>query len=154
MFDFNSVNAESDEYKDDGFSPIPAGYYKAIITESELKPTKGGGEYLKLRVEIIDGDYKGRVVFGNLNLVNANPTAEKIAKAALGNICRAVGVMHPRAPSELHNKPLMVKLSVKPETPEYPAGNDIKAWEPVNGAAPAPAQAAVATDPNRKPWEK
>lgn len=155
----NLGNFNADEYKDE-YAPIPAGKYKAVITESEMKPTQKGGEYLSLTVEIIEGPQKGRKVFGNLNLKNANPDAEKIAKIQLSNICRAVGITHPRDSAELHNKPLVVKLAVKPETDQYPAGNEVKAWEGVDGTPdmfPTLAKvddsgASVAS--NKKPWEK
>ena len=149
-------NFNADDYENE-YTPIPAGKYKAVITESESKPTAKGGEYLKLTVEIIEGQYKGRKVFGNLNLKNANPEAEKIAKISLADICRAVGVTHPRDSSELHNKPLMVKLSIKPETADVPAGNDIKGWEGIGKVAPAvaaPAAPATPAPSGSKPWEK
>ncbi|HSW62937.1 MAG TPA: DUF669 domain-containing protein [Dissulfurispiraceae bacterium] len=169
----NLGNFNADEYKDE-YAPIPAGKYKAVITASEMKPSKSGGEYLALTVEIIEGAMKGRKVFGNLSLKNANPDAEKIAKIQLSNICRAVGITHPRDSSELHNKPLVVKLAVKPETDQYPAGNEVKAWEGVDGTPDmfqghthdvdtnAPASDGVTGTPrvgapttgSKKPWEK
>lgn len=46
-----------------GFDPIPAGKYLAVITETEMKDTKkGGGQYLQLTFQIIDGPFKGRYV--------------------------------------------------------------------------------------------
>jgi len=148
-------NFNADDYENE-YTPIPAGKYKAVITDSESKPTAKGGEYLKLTVEIIEGQYKGRKVFGNLNLKNPNPEAEKIARIALADICRAVGVTHPRDSSELHNKPLVAKLAVKPETPDYPAGNDIKGWESmdkIHSVVDEPVS-TPATSPSKKPWEK
>ena len=60
-----------------GFDPIPAGKYLAIITESEMKPTKAGtGQYLQLTFQVLEGQYKGRLVWARLNLDN-------IAKALL-----------------------------------------------------------------------
>lgn len=155
-------NFNADDYEND-YQPLPAGKYKAVITESESKPTAKGGEYLKLTVEIIEGQYKGRKVFGNLNLKNANPEAEKIARISLADICRAVGVTHPRDSSELHNKPLVVKLAIKPETAEYPAGNDIKGWEGIDKTpdmfeqpvtTPGGIGAPAPSPSGKKPWEK
>ena len=41
--------------------PIPAGKYQAVIIESEMKPTKAGtGQYLELKFQILEGEYKGR----------------------------------------------------------------------------------------------
>ena len=38
---------------------IPAGKNLAVVTDSEMKPTKSGnGSYLELTLQIIDGEYK------------------------------------------------------------------------------------------------
>ena len=66
------------------FDPIPAGKYLAMITDSEMKPTKSGsGSYLQLAFQILEGEYKGRFVWARLNLDNPNSTAVQIAKAEL-----------------------------------------------------------------------
>ena len=74
------------------FEPVPSGKYLAVITESEMKPTKSGtGSYLQFTFEILDGQFKGRKVWARLNLVNSNEMTVKIAQAELSAICRAVG---------------------------------------------------------------
>ena len=161
----NLGNFNADEHENE-FTPIPAGKYPAVITESEMVETKAHGHMLKLTHEIIDGPNKGRKVWANLNLDCASETAVKIAKINLADICRAVGVLHPWDSGELHNKPMLIKLTVRPETDEYPASNDIKAWEPINKTPQLPGMPADAstqaadTKPveapasNKKPWEK
>ena len=45
------------------------GIYKAIISASEIKPTRDGyGEYLSLTLQVIEGQYANRLVFARLNL--------------------------------------------------------------------------------------
>src|SRR5262245_42411620 len=89
-FDANQVEPSSD------FEPIPAGKYLAVITGSEMKPTKADtGHFLKLTFQIIDGPYKGRNLWARLNLDNPNAIAVQIAQAELSAICRAVGVLAP-----------------------------------------------------------
>ena len=64
------------------FDPIPAGKYLAAITESEMKPTKkGSGSFLQLTFTVLDGEYKGRLLWCRLNLNNPNATAVKIARS-------------------------------------------------------------------------
>jgi Protein of unknown function (DUF669). len=42
------------------YEPLPAGWYKAVITTSEEKPTKAQtGSYLQLSLEVIEGRCKG-----------------------------------------------------------------------------------------------
>jgi len=138
------------------FEPLPAGWYKAVITESEEKPTKAmTGSYLQLRIEVIDGPHKGRLVFDRLNLNNPNATAVDIAQRTLSAICRAVGVRTPRQSSDLHDKPLMVKLAVKPAANGYDAGNEVKGYEAPSGGSKlvdiAPAASGGSATP---PWKR
>ena len=49
-------------------STCSRGQVLAVVSESELKPTKtGGGKYLQLTFQIIDGEFKGRLVWARLN---------------------------------------------------------------------------------------
>jgi len=135
-----------------GFDPIPAGSYTAIITESEMKPTKtGNGRYLQLTFQIIDGDCKGRLVWARLNLENPSEMAVKIARAELSSICRAVGVMAPRDSLELHNTPLTIRVACKKRDDTGEITNEIKGFESVNGAAPVAPTAAAGSTP---PWKR
>lgn len=140
----------------EGFSVIPAGSYIAQIEESEIKPTKSGtGQMLKLKWRVLDGQYKNRVIFGNINIVNANPEAEKIGQRQLSALCHAAGVLQLQDTAQLHAKPMKVKVKVRvDETGKYDDQNEITNYEAVSGgfaaapAAPAPASAASA------PWAK
>ena len=88
-----NFNAESIE-PNTSYEPIPAGWYQAIISSSEMKATRDGyGEYLSLTLQIIEGNYQNRLVFARLNLKNANDVAVDIAKKDFVTICRVVGVM-------------------------------------------------------------
>lgn len=114
------------------FAPIDAGWYLAEIIKSEVKSTKDGkGKYIALTFKI-DNDEEsggGKQVFSNLNIVNASETAVKIARSNLKEICEAVSHEGELEDTEdLHNIPMAIKLSIKPETPQWPAKNEIKAY--------------------------
>ena len=95
MADLNGFDANNVEPAA-AFDPIPAGKYLAVITDSEMKPNKAGtGSYLQLTFQIIEGEYKNRLLWARLNLDNPNATAVQIARAELSAICRAVGVLAP-----------------------------------------------------------
>jgi hypothetical protein len=85
-----------------------------------------------------------------LNLNNPNKTAEEIAQRTLSAICRSVGVMMPNESSDLHDKPMMITVKVKPAEGNYQASNEIAGYEPCESGAPAAAPAAAATPP----WKK
>lgn len=134
------------------YEPIPAGWYKCVITSTEEKPTKAQtGSYLEMWMEVIEGDHQGRKLVDRLNLNNPNQQAVDIAQRTLSAICRSVGVMQPRDSSDLHDKPLMVKVAVKPKTADYDASNEVKGYERPDSSG-APAQAA--SSPSTPPWKR
>ncbi len=158
-YNFNAEEVEPSS----SFDPIPAGWYTAIISSSEMKATRDGyGEYLSLTLQVIEGQYENRLVFARLNLKNANDKAVDIARKDLAAICRAVGVMSPQASEELHDIPLMIKVKVRPASGDYEASNDIGGYKAVEGAnlTPAPKAASKPQTPppaattTKKPWQK
>ena len=158
-YNFNAEEVEPSS----SFDPIPAGWYQAIISNSEMKATRDGyGEFLSLTLQVIEGQYENRLVFARLNLKNANDKAVDIARKDLAAICRAVGVMSPQASEELHDIPLMIKVKVRPASGDYEASNDIGGYKAVEGAnlTPAPKAASKPQTPppaattTKKPWQK
>ena len=135
-----------------GYDAIPTGKYLAIITESEMKPTKNGaGKYLQLTFQVLEGQYQGRLVWARLNLENSSQQAVKMARAELSAICRAVGVMAPRDSLELHDLPLVIKVDIKKRKDNDEPANVIKGYESKSGAGrPVPAVAGN----GKAPWQK
>ena len=145
-FDANQVEPTTD------FDPIPAGKYVAVITDSEMKPTKAGtGHYLQLAFQIIEGPYKNRFVWARLNLDNPNATAVQIARAELSAICRAVGVMAPKDSIELHNLPLVIHVRCKKRSDTGDITNEIKGYS--KRESPTPSAKPAAAD-NTPPWRR
>lgn len=152
MSNLNGFNANEVEPAV-GFDPIPAGKYLAVITESEMKPTKSGvGKFLQLTFQILDGEFKGRLVWARLNLDNPNATTVKIARAELSAICRAVGVMSPKDSIELHNLPLVITVAHKKRQDTSEITNVIKGYAKKDAAA----SRATGTPGNngKAPWKK
>ncbi len=147
---FNAQNVSPESQ----FAPVPNGDYPVIITDSEIKDTKsGGGQYLQLVLEVIDGPYKGRKVWDRLNLVNSNATAVEIGQRALSQICHAVNHLNLTDSVELHGKPMIAKLVVK-QSPGYDDSNEVKEYRGYSGSAPAPAAQPVASPVAAAPANK
>ena len=123
---------------------IPVGWYPMTITASENKETsKKNGSLLALEFTVIDGQYKGRKFFSNLNLVNPNAQAVEIAYAELSAICHATGIMIVEDRSQLHNIPFDVKVGMRKPDPAYPdPANEIKGYRRLEGAGAANATGA------------
>lgn len=150
MADLNGFNANDVDPTTD-FEAIPAGKYAAVITESELKPTKAGnGNYLQLTFQVIEGPYKGRFLWARLNLDNPNATAVQIARAELSAICRAVGVLAPRDSLELHNLPLVISVRCKKRLDTGDVTNEIKGYAKPEATVPA----GVASTNGAPPWKR
>ncbi len=146
-FDANTVEPNGD------FEPIPAGKYLAVITESELKPTKAGtGHYLQLTFQVIEGPYQNRLLWARLNIDNANAQARKIAQGELSAICRAVGVLAPNDSVELHNLPLVIHVRCKKRTDTGEIVNEVKGYSKKD-SPPPPAAAAPAAN-STPPWKR
>jgi hypothetical protein len=133
-FDARTVEPSAD------FEPLPAGKYVAVVTASEMKPTRSGnGSYLELTFQVIEGEFKNRLLWARLNLDNPNPLTVKIARSELSAICRAVGVMEPKDSCELHNLPLVISVRQKTDA-DGEIRNEIRSYakrETTNGAKPA-----------------
>lgn len=135
------------------FQPLPQGEYEAMIIDSDMQQTKSGsGSFLKLTMQVLDGTHKGSVFFDRLNLVNTNPTAVEIAQRALSAICHAIGVMQVTDSTQLHNKPMLVRVALKPASGEYGPSNEVKGYKAIGSAtAPAVPQAAPQAPAARTP---
>lgn len=133
------------------FDPIPAGKYLAVITASEMKPTKSGnGNFLELTFTVIEGPYKNRLLWARLNLDNPNQQAVAIARAQLSALCRAAGVMQPRDSCELHGLPLTIGVKVKRREDTDDLTNEIRSYSKKEDAKGTPVQA----DTNTPPWRR
>ena len=116
--------------KDDAFPTIPTGAYKALIKETQIvdvKPKDGKpvipgqkvDQYLRIIWQIIDGPFKNRTIFENLNLFRVNNTendvkTKGIAERKLAEICTACGVKEIRGiaaiDSTLRNKIMFIDI--------------------------------------------
>jgi len=144
------------------YDPLPAGWYTANITGAELKATKAGdGQYIAVRYDITGPTHQGRVVFGNINVRNASPKAEKIGRQELGDIMRAIGLANVSDTDQLIGGGLSIKLDIKEAQGEYKARNEVRGFKAIEGSpttfkAAAPASSASSSAPAKAapPWAK
>lgn len=134
MSDLSGFNA-NDHDPDISFSAIPAGEYRAVISNAEWKRTKAGtGRYLELTFQIIEGPHQNRLLWSRLNLDHPNPDAVEFAKRELAAICRAVGVEIPEESARLLNIPLTIKVSCKTSNYSGELENRIRAYSRLGAA--------------------
>lgn len=132
MYDPNAEPEAPREY-----TLLPPGDYVVQIVESDIVPTKsGGGQMLKLTMDILEGEATGRKLWDNLNLVNPNAQAVEIAQRALNQITHAVNRIGASNSEDLHFIPLIAVVKVEPAKNGYPASNKIGGYKAA-GSAPA-----------------
>ena len=84
------------------FQPLPEGKYEAVISDSDVKPTRAGnGSYIQLEFEVVSGEHKGRRLWGRYNVENTNREAVEIGRAQFSAVCHAVGVTNPKDTAEM-----------------------------------------------------
>ena len=113
------------------FAPIPADWYLAEITKSELNTTKDkNGKYLSFAFKILEGEFENRIIYTNVNIVNKSDTAVKIGRADLKAMCVSAGHEGELEDTEdLHEIPMAIKITIKAETAQWPSKNEIKGYK-------------------------
>lgn len=130
-FDTNTV-----EKRDNNYELLPAGWYTAQVTESDIvNLNSGNGQALKLTLEVLSDGYRNRKLWARLNVRHNNPTAEKIAQQQLRELCDSIGVVRMQDTVELHNKPVQVKVKIrKDDTGQYEDQNEVTGFKPLGGS--------------------
>ena len=132
-FDTNTV-----EKRENNYELLPAGWYTAQVTESEIVPLKSGlGQALKLTFEVLQDGYRNRKVWARLNVRHSgSPQAEKIAQEQLRELCDSIGIVRMQDTVELHNKPVQIKVKIrKDDTGQYEDQNEVNGFKPAGGVA-------------------
>jgi hypothetical protein len=141
------------------FDPLPAGWYNVTISGADLKQTKAGnGEYIAVRYDVAGPTHAGRVVFGNLNIKNPNPTAESIGRQQLGELMRAAGFAKVEDTDQLIGGQLQIKLDIR-KSEQYGDSNDVKGFKSLAAGSAMPTVVAAAAAPAASakaspPWVK
>lgn len=158
---WNSEVIEKAEESKSGFEVVPEGTYRALLIDSEVKPTKSGaGHYVNAKFELSGNpQYDGRIVFAKFNVDNSNATAVSIGLGQIKELATAVGNADYYAGlkqsedwaeakerlnglfDSLGNVPVEIKVTVRKEE-KYGDSNDIKRFKAVAGGMSAAPKAA------------
>lgn len=139
-----TLNFNAAEYEPSaGPSALPADDYLLKVAEAEMKPgTKDpvNSVVIRLKYEVVDGTYKGRVIYGTINFKNANPQAEEIGRGELSALCHAIGRPHIQTPDQLCGPVFKGKVVVEPPQNGYGEKNAIKKYMLQDGTTPTKGQ--------------
>lgn len=146
------------------YDPIPAGEYVLKAVEAEEKQTsKGDGSYIKVKFEVVKGEYAGRLLWNNFNVNNPSEKAQQIGRQQLVAWATACGKPDADDTDKLLEKPFKAAVSIEKGTGGYADSNRIKAFlfdsEKPAASKPAPGKpvagkpAAPAGGKPANPWD-
>lgn len=140
QFSFDTSGVEK---RNNTYELMPAGWYTAQVTNSEIVTLKSGnGQAIKLTFDVLSEGYRGRKVWTQLNVRHTSEKAESIAQQQLRELCDSIGLVRFNDTVELHNKPVQIRVKIrKDETGQYEDQNEVAGYKSAAGAAAIPASA-------------
>ena len=154
----------TDWEQEDEFAKMVPGWYQVEIEEADLKETKkseesgaGNAYYVSLKLRVVEGPFKKRVIWDNVNIVNPNETAQRIGRSRMASIGQAIGVPKPSDTSELVGKVMDVKVAVRKDDPdnvEVKAVAQYGTHEPNKATSVASSPSSPTSGASKRPWEK
>lgn len=136
------------------FELLPKGRYSAFILSTELKDnSKGNGLVLHTVFKITEPGFEGREIRHYYNVTNVNVTAQEIGQGQLSATAKACGLDGiPADSSELHERALIISVTVKAGTGQnangepYGPSNNINGWFPIASTKPVAVVSKKAVD--------
>jgi len=83
---FGFTLEEKAKMEEKNYEPIPEGKYVVRIESIDEKATRNGGSMLVLKERVLFGEYRNRVLFQNVNIVNASEAAVRIGRETMMKI--------------------------------------------------------------------
>jgi len=145
------------------YDPIPEGEYILKALDAEEKATSAGtGSYIKVKFEVVKGEYAGRLIWQNFNVNNPSEKAQRIGRQQMVAWATACGKPDADDTDKLLEKQFSAAVSIEKGTGGYSDSNRIKAFLFDQEAAPAkaapkpaakPTPAAAPASKSANPWD-
>jgi hypothetical protein len=162
MAKFGFDSSEVDVNATGTFDPIPAGEYTLKALEAEEKQTKSGGTMIKVKFQVVGGDFDGRLIWNNFNIVNASEKAQNIGRQQLVAWATAAGKPDADDTDKLIDRKFKAMVSIEKGTGGYADSNGIKSYlftdeasaaKPAKPSTPAKPAAPVKPRSSKNPWD-
>lgn len=136
-------------------TPVPAGWYDAVIKKADVLETKAGGHRINVRYDITGPTHAGRVIFGSININHpSNPQVGEIGKQQLATIAAALRKSISDT-DDLVNGALRIKVKVT-KSDQYGESNDVAGWGLATSTMPASQSGLIGSSApksgNAPPW--
>lgn len=128
------------------FEVLPPNDYVVTLESWEMAPASvnakdPNGIMFKVRFAVLDGVYKGRLIFDQWCWKNLNITAQNIGRGKVTALAEALGWKPGQVlknPDELLNKPVVASIKVREAQGNFSASNQVVDFSPVGTEAAAP----------------
>jgi len=169
MYGINDLSTYENQMAE--FGLLPTGEYKVLVDSLEQRPTKRDAHLVEsgakkitevswmvsVKLIVIEGEHKNRLIFENFNMKNDNPQAEQIGRGQFAGFVKACGLNPDTAnENDLLNKQVIAKVDSKEQTykGEKKVQNYVRGYLSVGTSSPS-AKAAPTTANSGKPaWAK
>ena len=144
----------SDVPPQEDFDVLPPDKYPVMIEKAEVKQTKATtGHYIGLTLGIIDGPFRGRKAFDNINIHNPNAQCVEIGLRSLSALSAALGlppnwVQNPAGVSQLVNGVCIASVKV-----DKNGSNAVRTYLPLPGACGGTMAVALSVPQPQQPQQ-
>jgi hypothetical protein len=143
------------------YDPIPEGEYILKALEAEEKETsKGDGSFIKVKFEVIRGEFTGRLLWQNFNINNPSERAQQIGRQQIVAWATACGKPDADDTDKLLEKPFKAVVDIQAGNNGYKPSNRIKVFlfdtedKPAKAAPkPAAAKTSAPAAKSGNPWD-
>ncbi len=138
-FDTNTVEPQGD------FEVIPPDKYPVSIDKAEVVETKkGDGYYLKVCMTVLDGKYRNRKLWDNINIQNPSQVCVEIGLRQLSALGKATGVRYVSDENQFLRKTCIAHVKVKDEQ------NEIRTYSAMSAPTATHSEERVQKDYNQQ----
>ena len=160
-FGFSVADVDMTQQGGGNYDPIPEGDYVLKALDAENKETSSGGEMIKVKFEVVEGDFKGRWIWQNFNTVNKSEKAQNIGRQQLVAWAIAAGKPDVDDTDKLIGRPFTATVVIEPGNAGYKDSNQIRSFlqseaaeKPAQKAPPKPTkQAEKPAGKPANPWD-
>jgi hypothetical protein len=110
-----NFDATIEDVGNTGFEPIPEGEYRLMLIECDLLPnSKGTGDNLKCKLQVVGPKFEGRILWENFCWTHStSEKAVQIARSRFASLCSAIGISVVKDTDELLNISFLAEVGVK-----------------------------------------
>jgi hypothetical protein len=145
--------ADPETKKSNDFEALPAGPYPVVVQDAEKTTAqKSGNDMIKVRVQVSEGPYANRVLFGYIVFSTDNPKAMRITLDKLGAFGVTREFIATQKPSIAQIAEALVGRKAKAvvgiqQSGDYKGSNEVKGFRPLEGVEQAAPQVSAASAP-------